>query len=85
MSEIKLQKIKVCLDLPMELIEALENAGKVSGKPQEELIAHYLTKGIAHDMPKLKKKLFLDFTREALKDHDVSDEVLEEIATKFDY
>jgi len=85
MSTKDLVTIEVCMKLPEELVEGLKDVVKATGMSQEELITHYVTEGVLSAMPKVKRKLFFNSTKEILKKHNIPDDAVDEIIEKFTY
>ncbi len=77
--------IKVCITLPTELVEGLNDVVKATGLSQEDLITRYVTEGISSAMPGVKRKLFFNCTKEILRKHNIPDDVVDEIVEKFNY
>ncbi|HFQ82052.1 MAG TPA: hypothetical protein ENK33_11880 [Desulfobacterales bacterium] len=77
--------IEACIKLPAELAEELQEVVKATGKSQEDLICQYVTEGISTAMPQVKRKLFFSHTKKILQQHNISDEVVDEIVDKFLY
>ena len=85
MSDQELSTIKVCMKLPDELMEGLKDVISATGMTQEELITFYVTEGISNAMPKVKRKLFFNRTKEVLSKHNVPADAVDEIIEKFTY
>jgi hypothetical protein len=85
MSEQELLKMEVCLKLPAELMQGLNDVIAATGMTQEELITHYVSEGIANAMPKVKRQLFFKRTQEILSKHNVPSDAVDEIIDKFTY
>ena len=77
--------IEACIKLPAELAEELQEVVKATGKSQEDLICQYVTEGISTAMPQVKRKLFFSHTKKIRQQHNISDEVVDEIVDKFLY
>ncbi len=77
--------IETCIKLPAELAAELQEVVKATGKSQEDLIRQYVTKGISSAMPQVKRKLFFSHTKKILQQHNISDDVVNEIVDKFFY
>ncbi|MCD6390198.1 MAG: hypothetical protein J7L69_12365 [Desulfobulbaceae bacterium] len=85
MSDNELFKINVCLKLPAELMEGLKDVASVSGMTQDELITLYVAEGISNAMPKVKRQLFFNRTKEILAKHNVPSSAVDEIVDKFTF
>ena len=85
MSNQDVVSIKSCINLPVELADELNDVARVSGMTQEELITHYVSEGVSNAMPKVKRKLFFNHTKEILKKHNIPNDAIDEIVKKFTY
>ncbi len=85
MSTQNLVTMEVGIKLPAELAEELQEVVKVTGRSQEDLISQYVAEGISTAMPQVKRKLFFTHTKKILQQHNISDDVVNEIVDKFLY
>jgi len=77
--------VDVCLKLPAELMEGLKDVVSATGMTQEELITLYVTEGISNAMPKVKRQLFFNRTKEILAKHNVPSNAVDEIVDKLTF
>lgn len=73
------------LDIPVVLLEQLQEAAALAGTNHQSLLLCYARDGLINSGAQLKRGQFVEHVKEALEKHGVQTNVIEEIFRKFLY